>query len=77
MSALIKVSVLVPSTYRTAHNHLEVQFQGIQCPLLGSWDSLTIQGACTHIRIHSHTHKNKENTSYREKRPGPESVSKG
>lgn len=51
-ASLLRVLGSIPSTYMTAYSLLELDFQGIKCPLLTSWDTRL----CTR---HTDTHASK------------------
>jgi hypothetical protein len=56
-AALPEVPSSIPSTHIQSHNHLWLQFQGIQCPLLASEDSTHTHSIEIHIQAkHPYTY---------------------
>lgn len=56
LDVLVEDLGLVPSIHMAAHNHLQFQFHGIQCPLLSSLDT---RPSCS---IHIHMQAKHPNT---------------
>jgi hypothetical protein len=57
LAALPKDPDSVLCTHMVAHNHLQLQFQGIQCPLLASLGNQACTWCRHTCRQNTHTHK--------------------